>query len=142
MAKTGIFEREAIVMVAFLLALPVMSLIAMLVTTHVIGRLSEAETKAAQLQIENLKGRLELYRIETGGYPSEATGLNVLVERPPEAERWNGPYLREAEELIDPWGRPYVYHFPGKHHAFDLYSFGRDGREGGEGEDRDVTSWD
>ena len=60
---------------------------------------------------------------------------------PPQAEAWNGPYLKNRESLTDPWGRPYAYRSPGQHGDYDLYSLGADGKEGGEGENRDVTSW-
>ena len=68
-------------------------------------------------------------------------GLDALIEQPPDAERWNGPYVKKAKQLIDPWGRPYLYRYPGEHGEFDIYSLDKDGQEGGEGEDRDLTSW-
>jgi general secretion pathway protein G len=54
---------------------------------------------------------------------------------------WDGPYLKKADSLIDPWGRPYIYRFPGEHGDYDLYTLGADDQEGGEGENQDLTSW-
>jgi general secretion pathway protein G len=68
-------------------------------------------------------------------------GLQALLEAPGDVKNWNGPYLKKADGIIDPWGRPYLYRFPGEHGEFDLYTLGADGQEGGEGEDEDVTSW-
>ena len=102
---------------------------------------TSAKTDAAQIQIQSLGGTLDLYRLDVGGYPSEDYGLDALIERPAGAERWDGPYLRKREMLIDPWGRPYAYRQPGEHGEFDLYTLGADNAEGGEGENRDVTSW-
>jgi general secretion pathway protein G len=63
------------------------------------------------------------------------------MEQPGDTEGWNGPYLKKAESLIDPWNNPFLYRYPGEHGEFDLYSLGRDGQEGGEGEDEDATNW-
>ncbi|KAB2936988.1 type II secretion system protein GspG [Hyphomicrobium sp.] len=65
-----------------------------------------------------------------------------MIRAPADAPRWAGPYLKKAEGLIDPWGRPYQYRFPGSRGSYDLFSLGRDNVEGGTGEDRDVASWD
>lgn len=56
------------------------------------------------------------------------------------ATRWNGPYLKKAEGLVDPWGRPYQYRLPGRDGAFDIFTLGRDNAAGGTGEDSDVTN--
>ena len=92
-------------------------------------------------RIDRLAGVLDLYRLETGSYPSEDEGLAVLFDRPVNAANWNGPYIRNRDSLTDPWGNPYGYRYPGEHGEFDLYSLGADGREGGEGENQDITSW-
>ena len=103
--------------------------------------LGGAKHDAASIQIQRLSGILDLYRLDVGDYPDGGAGLEALLNRPAGAERWNGPYVRKAEQLIDPWGNPYIYRFPGEHGEFDLYSLGKDGSEGGEGEASDVTSW-
>ncbi|MDH3473804.1 MAG: type II secretion system major pseudopilin GspG [Rhodospirillales bacterium] len=134
--------RGGFTLVELLVVLAILSLIATVVTTQVIGHLGEAEVKAARLQVEKLSGVLDLYRIETGDYPPESYGLEALLERPPEAERWSGPYVKKADELKDPWGRRFEYRYPGEHGTFDLYSLGKDGQEGGEDTNRDILSWE
>ena len=72
-------------------------------------------------------------------YPSTEQGLKALVERPASDTQWNGPYLRKAVPL-DPWGKPYLYRFPGEKSDFDLVSFGKDGAPGGTGENADISN--
>ena len=92
-------------------------------------------------QVQNITSTLDLYRLEVGSYPDEQDGLDALLEAPPDVPRWNGPYVKRPDALIDPWGEQYVYRYPGEHGTYDLYSLGADRSEGGEGEDQDVTSW-
>ena len=128
-------------LIELLVVLAILSLLAFVAVPQVLKYLGRAKTDAAQIQIQSLAGTLDLYRLDLGGYPSEDEGLDALIERPAGAERWNGSYLRKREMLIDPWGQPYVYRHPGEHGEFDLYTLGADNAEGGEGENRDVTSW-
>ena len=128
-------------LIELLVVLAILSLLAFVAVPQVLKYLSGAKTDTARIQVQNLAGTLDLYRLDVGAYPSEEQGIGALVERPADAERWSGPYLRKREMLIDPWGQTYIYRFPGEHGEFDLYSLGADNVEGGEGEDRDITSW-
>jgi len=128
-------------LVELLVVLVILGLIAAFAAPQVIKYLGSAKTDAAAIQIERLSGVLDLYRLEVGRYPSTEEGLEALVERPIDAEAWDGPYLKKADALTDPWGRPYVYRQPGEHGEFDLFTLGADGSEGGEGEDQDLTNW-
>ena len=134
-------RERGFTLIELLVVLVILGLIAAFAAPQVIKYLGRAKTEAAGIQIERLSGVLDLYRLEVGRYPSTEEGLEALVERPIDAESWNGPYLKKADALIDPWGRPYVYRQPGEHGEFDLFSLGADGSEGGEGEDQDLTSW-
>ncbi len=127
--------------VELLVVLAILGLIAVIAVPQAIKFLGGAQHDAAAIQVERLSGILDLYRLDVGRYPDESEGLQALVTRPAGAERWNGPYVKKAEQLIDPWGNPYVYRYPGENGEFDLYSLGKDGSEGGEGEAADVTSW-
>ena len=108
---------------------------------RVMKYLGSAKSDTARIQVDKLSGILDLYRLEVGHYPTEQEGLRALVEKPAQAGSWNGPYLKNAASLVDPWGAPYLYHAPGQHGEFDLYTLGADGKEGGEGADRDITNW-
>ena len=128
-------------LVELLVVLVILGIIAVFAAPRVIGLLGGAKADAARIQVDRLSSVLDLYMLDAGSYPSEEEGLEALVEQPAGTERWNGPYLKKAESLIDPWGQPYVYRYPGEHGEYDLYSLGADGQVGGEGRDEDVTNW-
>jgi general secretion pathway protein G len=128
-------------LVELLVVLAILGLLVALAAPRVIKYLGTAKSDTAHIQIEKLGGVLDLYRLEVGRYPTEQEGLESLVERPPQVDAWNGPYLKNRDALTDPWGKPYVYRSPGEHGEYDLYTLGADSKEGGEGEDKDVTNW-
>jgi general secretion pathway protein G len=128
-------------LIELLVVLVILGLLAAFAAPQVLNYLGRAKTDAARAQVQNIAGILDLYRLEVGSYPSQQDGLEALIEEPSDAARWNGPYVKRRDALIDPWGQLYVYRFPGDHGAYDLYSLGADRGEGGEGEDQDVTSW-
>lgn len=134
-------RQRGFTLVELLVVLVILGLILAIATPQVIKYVGGAKSDTAQIQVDRLSGVLDLYRLEVGSYPSDEEGLDALMERPGDTEGWNGPYLRKADSLIDPWKNPYLYRYPGEHGEFDLYSLGRDGQEGGEGEDEDATSW-
>ncbi len=135
-------RREAgFTLVELLVVLIILGLIAAFAAPQVIKFVGGAKTDSARIQIERLSGVLDLYRLQIGRYPSDEEGLNALMEQPADAPNWDGPYLKKADSLIDPWGRPYLYRFPGEHGDYDLYTLGADGQDDGEGENRDLTSW-
>ncbi len=128
-------------LIELLVVLAILAMIATFAVPEVMKYLDRARSDSAKIQISNLSTALDLYRLDVGRYPSTSEGLSGLVTRPTAADRWNGPYVKKEESLIDPWTEPYGYRSPGQHGAFDLFSLGADKAEGGEGEDRDQTSW-
>ena len=123
------------------MVLAILATIATFAAPQVLKYLGQAKSDAARVQIQNLSSVLDLYRLEVGSYPAQDVGLTALVERPPGSETWTGPYLKKRDALTDPWGKPYLYRFPGQHGDYDLFSLGADNAEGGEGENQDLTSW-
>ena len=134
-------QEAGFTLMELLVVLAIIGLLAVLVAPRVIQYLGGAKVDTATVQIDRLAGVLDLYRLEVGSYPSQEEGLAVLFDRPVNAVNWNGPYIRNRKSLTDPWGNPYGYRYPGEHGEFDLYSLGADGREGGDGENQDITSW-
>ena len=122
-----------------LVVLAIIGLIAAIAAPQVFKSLGGAKTDSARVQIEALSTGIDLYRLEVGKLPPD---LEALVERPSGEERWNGPYLRKNSVPKDPWGNEFRYKAPGDNGDYDLYSLGADGNEGGEGENRDVNSWE
>lgn len=132
-------------LIELIVVVMVISLLAGLVGPMVFGNVTDAKVESARAQIELTGLALDGYRLDAGAYPSTAQGLAALRAAPTTGAaplRWRGPYLRKVVPA-DPWGRPYVYRSPGTADpaGYDLFSLGRDGRVGGEGEDRDLTSW-
>ncbi len=106
---------------------------------------STARVVAAKNQIENLSIALNSYILECGRYPTTDQGLQALWEKPvlePVPDRWNGPYLNKKVPK-DPWGNEYEYKAPGPYGLpFGIRSLGADSMEGGQGNDRDLSSWE
>lgn len=123
-----------------LVVMVIIGLLAGYVGPKFFGQIGKSEVKATRAQIDGLQKSLDQYRLDVGRYPTTEQGLAVLVDKPADEPRWAGPYLSKALPK-DPWRNDYQYRSPGEHGDYDLYSFGRDGRPGGEGEDADVTSW-
>jgi len=99
-------------------------------------QMGRAKSSEAKIRIQQLVGQIELYRLEVGKYPDT---LQALVRQPAGVDKWSGPYAKDAD-LKDAWGNDYRYTIPGQGKPFDLVSLGADGKEGGEGENRDVTN--
>lgn len=128
-------------LIELLVVLVILGLIIGIAGPRVINKLGGAKSDSAKLQIEELGASLDLYRLETGRYPTTQEGLQALVQAPTGVTGWNGPYLKKKSVPKDPWGNDYVYVSPGQHGPYDLSSLGADNKEGGEGENKDLKSW-
>lgn len=128
-------------LIELLVVLAILGLLAAIVAPQVLKYLGSSRTQTAKVQIQNVTAALELFRLDVGRYPTPKEGLEALVTPAPTATNWNGPYLRQANALRDPWGHPYHYVNPGKHGEVDVYSLGADDAEGGVGESQDVGNW-
>ncbi|MER2513624.1 type II secretion system major pseudopilin GspG [Nitrosomonas ureae] len=123
-----------------LVVMVIIGLLAAYVGPKYFSQVGKSEIKMAQAQIDALEKALHQYRLDVGSYPATELGLVSLVNRPSNEPRWQGPYLSKLPPA-DPWGRPYVYKYPGERSEFDLLSYGRDGQPGGDGEAADITNW-
>jgi general secretion pathway protein G len=121
--------------------LGILALLAGIGAPQVIRYLGTAKSETAKTQISSLAGAVELYYLDVGVYPPPEVGLKALIEAPPQIADWKGPYVKKSGALTDPWGKPYMYRFPGQYGAFDIFSLGRDNQVGGTGEDKDIASW-
>lgn len=111
-----------------LVVLGILAVLTAIATPQLMGYFGKAKAQSAEIQIQNIGTALELYYMENGSYPSEDVGLKALVVAPPEASHWNGPYLKKAENLLDPWGRPYRYVYPASNGDYEVYSLGAKGK--------------
>jgi general secretion pathway protein G len=138
--KTRRWAAAGFTLLELLVVVAIIGLLVGYVGPKYFGQLGKAEVKTARAQIDGIEKALDQYRLDVGRYPSTEQGLNALVTAPPGVAKWNGPYLKKGVPL-DPWQKPYGYKAPGDHGEYDLYSLGRDGAPGGNGEDADITNW-
>ncbi len=125
-------------LVELLVVLAIIGLIVGLAAPQVLRYLGTARIDTAKTQIRNIENALELYFLDNNGYPSNEEGLGALSKAPAGAASWNGPYLKNADALSDPWQKPYIYKLEGA--SVRIVSLGRDGKEGGDGEDQDISN--
>lgn len=126
-------------LVEMIVVLAIIGLIAAVAVPQVMKLLSGSKSKAAKVQLETVLNGLNYYNIDVGTYPTTEQGLDALWQTD-NVEGWNGPYVRRPEQLIDPWGRKLIYRSPGTAGAFDLLTLGADGKEGGAGDEKDLSA--
>lgn len=128
-------------LIELLVVLGIIVLLATIAAPQVLRYLGKARTETARAQIGAISTALELYALDNGGFPHQQAGLSALIQNAASSPRWKGPYLKRADGLFDPWGRPYVYRFPGRNGQPEVFSLGRDNASGGTDEDQDVANW-
>jgi general secretion pathway protein G len=139
-AQNRASSHKGFTLMELLVVLAILALLMGLVGPRVLNQLGGAKSKTAALQIKDLEQTLEMYMLDTGRFPSDEDGLDALVNKPGDAPGWNGPYLK-SDVPLDPWKRPYNYKYPGDHGEVDIFSYGKNGSAGGDGEDADVGNW-
>jgi len=108
---------------------------------RIFGNVERANQSGAKIKMEQLAGQLEIMRLEVGRYPNAQEGLRALIEKPAGMDKWNGPYVKDAQQLKDPWGNDFRYNQPGRENKpYEIVSLGADGKEGGEGENKDLVN--
>ena len=133
--------QRGFTLLELLVVLVILGLLAAVAGPQVMKHVGGAKSSTAKLQIEEFGAALDMFKLEVGRYPNTQEGLQALSEAPSGATNWNGPYLKKKTVPKDPWGNDYHFESPGQHGAFDIFSYGADNREGGEGEDKDVVNW-
>ncbi len=113
-----------------LVVLAILGFLATIAAPPVFRYLSGAKVSTAQVQIKNLSSSLDLFRLDVGRYPTTQEGLAALIDAPAGVDKWNGPYLKVDGPLLDPWGHPYNYRFPGTKGEYDLTTSGPDAPSG------------
>lgn len=136
------FKSRGFSLIEIMVVVVILGILASIVVPKLMNRPDEARVVKAKQDVLALQNALELYKLDNGFYPSTDQGLKALVEKAsnnPQPTNWK-PYLKSLPK--DPWGRQYVYLYPGAHGDFDVYSLGADGQEGGTGIDADIGNWD
>jgi len=135
-------EDEGFTLMEMLVVMVVIGLIAAVAIPQVMKLLGSAKHKAARIQLETLSNSLNTYQLDLGSYPTTEQGLAELWKDNAAQPDWNGPYVRRERQIVDPWGRPFIYRQPGTGRAYELLSYGADGKEGGHGDDADLSAAD
>ena len=137
---------QGFTLIEIMVVLVILGILAGLIVPRIMGRPDEARRMKAKIQIQSFETALQLYKLDTGNYPTTEQGLQALVEPPATGElarSWReGGYLEKGQVPMDPWGNDYVYLSPGTHDDFDLMCYGADGTAGGDGKNADINSWE
>jgi len=133
-------DKHGFTLIELLVVMVILGLLAAIVGPNLFGKVGKGKQSAARTQIEMFGQALDSFRLDTGRYPTTSEGLEALVTNP-SVEGWDGPYLKKGVPK-DPWNKPYQYQAPGTHGDYDLLTYGADGAQGGEGENKDVVSWE
>jgi general secretion pathway protein G len=129
--------------IEIMVVVAILAILAALVIPRIMGRTDDAKRTAAKVQIRNIEGALQLYKLDNGVYPSTEQGLKALIEKPSVGvipKKWKiGGYIPKLPE--DPWANPYKYLSPSQKGDYELISLGTDGEVGGEGINADIANW-
>jgi len=131
--------RWGFTLIELMLVVIIIGALSAMVLPRLVGRSEQARMSATRADIKaNIATGLKLYELDNGTFPSTDEGLEALLSAPPSVVNWNGPYLES--KAVDSWGREYQYESPGSHRPqdYDLYSFGKDGKEGND----DINNWE
>ncbi|HPS93338.1 MAG TPA: type II secretion system major pseudopilin GspG [Deltaproteobacteria bacterium] len=141
-------DKKGFTLIELLVVIVILSILATFVGSKIMSKPEEARRTQAKIQIEALENALKMYKLDSGEFPSTEQGLNALVEKPTVGDvprSWReGGYLDKNKVPKDPWKNEFVYLSPGMRNpdGFDLFSYGADGKAGGEGNDADIGNWD
>jgi len=132
-------------LIEIMVVVVIIGLLAAIVGPQLLGRVDTAAINRAKSDIRAIETALQLYYLDNFRYPTTEEGLEALVRNPGEAAapNWNpGGYLGRSQVPLDPWNNPYQYRSPGQYGQFDVFSYGADGQQGGEGVNADIGNWD
>ncbi|MBW6523528.1 type II secretion system major pseudopilin GspG [Sphingomonas sp. RHCKR47] len=135
-------RKNGFTLVELMVVIVIIGLLATIVALNVLPSGDTARIQKAKADIATIEQGLEMYRLQQGSYPTTSQGLQALASAPAgvDASRYQaGGYIKRLPE--DPWNRPYLYASPGQHGAADVWTLGADGKDGGEGINADIGSW-
>ncbi len=134
-------NNKGFTLIEIMVVVIILGILTAIVAPNIIGRVGDAQVTAAKQTIRSIEGALRMYRLDNFNYPNTEKGIEALSKKPigQNARNWKGPSLDRIPE--DPWGTKYLYTYPGLNGEFDVYTYGRDGQPGGDGDDADIGNW-
>ena len=133
-------ESIGMTLIEILVVLVLIGIVMGIVGSNFLGRGEKAKADAAKIEIGQISQSLDLFKLEVGRYPTTQEGLQALIAAPAGVTNWNGPYWKKQAVPKDPWGNEYKYAAPGQAGPYDIVSLGADGKEGGEGVNKDISN--
>ncbi len=134
-------NNKGFTLIEIMVVVIILGILTAIVAPNIIGRVGDAQVTAAKQTIRSIEGALRMYRLDNFNYPNTEQGIEALSKKPvgQNSRNWKGPYLDRIPE--DPWGNKYLYTYLGLNGEFDVYTYGRDGQPGGDGDDADIGNW-
>jgi len=133
-------RESGMTLIEILVVLVLIGVVLGIVGGNFIGKGEKAKADAAKIEIGQISQTLDLYKLEIGRYPTTQEGLQALISAPAGVTNWNGPYWKKSTVPKDPWGNEYKYASPAQNAPYEISSLGADGKEGGEGPNKDISS--
>ncbi|MFO1322721.1 MAG: type II secretion system major pseudopilin GspG [Burkholderiales bacterium] len=127
-------------LIEILVVLVLIGIVTGILAGNFLGKGEKAKADAAKIEINQIGQTLDLYKLEVGKYPTTQEGLQALITAPSGVTNWNGPYWKNGTLPKDPWGNEYKYTSPGSKTPYEIMSYGADGKEGGDGPNKDITN--
>jgi len=133
-------RQAGVTLIEMLVVVTIIALFASIVGPRLFKAADGAKVTSTRTQINSFNQALLLYKNSTGNFPTTQQGLQVLRVKPSDVPNWDGPYL-QGDVPPDPWGREFVYKFPGAlPDEPEIISLGADGQPGGTGINADISS--
>lgn len=136
MKKT--IKKAGFTLIEILVVLAILGTLYSLASKYLLDKPEKANISKAKMDISTISNALEMYKIERGDFPKEDDGIRILIENINKEDDWSQSLKKLPK---DPWGNEYIYKYPGEKTEFDLYTLGKDGKEGGEDENATIGNW-
>jgi len=141
MRKNNQALARGFTLIEILIVVVIIGMLASLVGPQLFKKVGSSRQKTAQAQMSMIETALKTFRLDIGRYPTSEEGLKSLVIKPESLRAWDGPYL-EKDVPLDPWSNPYIYKCPAEKSEYEIISYGADGKPEGDGENKDIKSWE
>ena len=133
---------QGFTLIELMVVIVILGLLATIIMPRILDRPEQARRLKAKVQIRNFQSALALFKTDTGRFPTTSQNLEALINNPGLKGWKQGGYIEGGKVPLDPWGNPYIYLCPGVHgEDYEIESYGKDGEDGGTGDDADIESW-